>query len=291
MIEDLMRPEMRNLVSATLSTEQASAFGQKNVLESMVNRAVAYKRAGKYKGMENMIKGGFYGPYNRGQTNRVMARGLTDARSEQVKGFIEEIGAGRNVMRGMTDQGMINEIKGYKEKIGGEYYGFMAGLGEQYKTAAFTLSKEAAKAPKPPSDVPAMLAAAPDATSGAATRAAMAGGAAGVAPGAQLGGIVRRHSLMQVGERNRPEAIIPLTGGRRARGLLDYASKAMGMRGTAAGGHTVNFSPVITINGNASEEEQRAMDSKLRNLASDFIRQFKAAQTHERRLSFESGYG
>ena len=118
MIADLMRPEMRNLVSATLSTEEGSAFGQKNVLEAMVNRAVEYKRLGQYHGMEAMIKGGFYGPYNRGETSAVMAKGLSDARSQQVAGIIQEMSS-RNVLRGMTDQGMVNEIKGYKENIGG----------------------------------------------------------------------------------------------------------------------------------------------------------------------------
>jgi hypothetical protein len=105
----------------------------------------------------------------------------------------------------------------------------------------------------------------------------------------QLGGIIRRAQTAMVGEHG-PEAIIPLSGGRRAAGLLDYANRALGM-GARAGPTAVSFAPVITINGNATETEQRAMDSRLRDLASDFIAQFKAAQYQERRLSYEGGYG
>jgi hypothetical protein len=112
-----------------------------------------------------------------------------------------------------------------------------------------------------------------------------------MAPAYQLGGIIGRATRALVGERG-PEAIIPLSGGRRATGLLDYASKAMGFGGVAAAGPTsVSFAPNIVINGSASEAEQRAMDSRLRDLARDFISQFKAAQQQERRLSYESGYG
>jgi hypothetical protein len=266
-VKELQAPSMQNLVSATLATEASSAEGQKNVLEAMVNRAVAYKRAGKFKSMEQMIKGGFYGPWNRGETRAVMGRGLSEARAQQVSGMVSEIGAGRNVLRGMTDQGMVNEIKGYKEKIAGEYHGFMQGLHEQYSTAAYTESKKAA------TGAPPLLAAA--------------------APGAQFGGIFRRPSIANIAERG-AEAVIPLTGGRRAHGLLDYASRALGrtgMGGPVAHQTHVAFAPHVEIHGNVTQEETRAMDSRLRDLARDFIGQFKAAQHQERRLSYESGYG
>jgi hypothetical protein len=234
MVADLSRPELRNLVSATLATEQGGAEGQKDVLEAMVNRAVAYKRAGKYQGMEQMIKGGFYGPYNRGETAAVMAKGLSDQRSEQVKSMIAEIST-RNALRGMTDQGMINEIKGQKANIGGEYYGFMEGLGEQFKTAAYTESVNASKQ-------------------------------------FATGGVVTRPTLATVGEKG-PEAIIPL-------------------RGRGRGGDThMSYAPNITINGNATEAEQRSLESRLRAMARDFVSDFKRAQHHERRLSYEGGYG
>lgn len=87
-------------------------------------------------------------------------------------------------------------------------------------------------------------------------------------PGMQFGGIVRSPTLAMIGERG-PEAVIPLSGGGMAT--------------------SVNFAPTVNIAGNASEAEQRAMDSRLRDLARDFIEQFKRAQHQERRLSYESG--
>lgn len=103
----------------------------------------------------------------------------------------------------------------------------------------------------------------------------------------QHGGVITRPTMAMMGERG-PEAVIPLSGGPRAQGLLGYANRALGMSPTTA---QVNFAPVITINGNATESEQRALDLRLRTLARDFVDNFKRAQTQERRLSYESGYG
>ena len=77
-----------------------------------------------------------------------------------------------------------------------------------------------------------------------------------------------------------------------AGGLLRMAGKWIGERAAATytGGTHVNFSPNVTVHGGASDEQQRAMDKRLRELADDFIRDFKLAQHQERRLSYESGY-
>jgi hypothetical protein len=235
-IEELQRPELRNLVSATLATEAQGAEDQKNVLEALVNRAVAEKQAGTYKGIESMIKGGFYGPYNRGETAAVMAKGLSDVRSQQVGGMISEIGAGRNALGGLTDQGMINEIKGaIKEQHGEDFYGLRKA--SEASTAAYQYSRAY-----------------------------------------QAGGIAMRPQLATLAERG-PEAVLPL------------ARNALSSLGNGAGDTHVSFAPNITINGNATEAEQRRLDGRLRDLARDFIDQFKAAQYQERRLSYESGYG
>lgn len=111
-------------------------------------------------------------------------------------------------------------------------------------------------------------------------------------PEFQGGGIIQRSMLARVGEHG-PEAIIPLSGGMRALGLLNYAAQRLGVLGgfSRGGPTTVTFAPTVHISGNATESEQRAMDSRLRDLCADFIKQFKAAQAHERRLSYESGYG
>jgi hypothetical protein len=113
-----------------------------------------------------------------------------------------------------------------------------------------------------------------------------------VAASNAMGGIVGSRMLSWLGERG-PEAVIPLSGGRRAQGLLDYASRAIMGRPLFGGGMgetSVSFAPNIVIHGNASEAEQRAMDSRLRDLARDFIDQFRRAQSQQRRLSYESGY-
>ena len=88
------------------------------------------------------------------------------------------------------------------------------------------------------------------------------------------GGIATRPTLATIAEQG-PEAVLPLS--------------RLGSVGGATT-TTVTFAPNITINGNASEAEQRAMDSRLRDLSRDFISEFKRAQQQERRLSYESGY-
>jgi hypothetical protein len=245
---DMARPELRNLISATLATEAAGAEDQKNVLESLTNRLVAQKRAGNYGGVEAAITGGFYGPYNRGQTSAVMAKGLSDARYQQVGQMLNEVAAGRNALGGLTDQGMVNEIKGaIKEQHGEDYYG-LQGLPGETESAAYKYSRQF-----------------------------------------QHGGIVGGPTMGLLGEAG-AEAVIPLRGGSRARGLLDLASRMLG--GPPVGGGThVSFAPSITIHGGADAGTARILDSNLRNLARDFIQNFKAAQAQERRLSYESGYG
>jgi hypothetical protein len=86
------------------------------------------------------------------------------------------------------------------------------------------------------------------------------------------GGIFTKPTVGVFGEAG-PEAVVPLKAG------------------GALGGTAVHFNPVITIHGNASEAEQSALDTRLRSLARDFVDKFKRAQTHERRLSYEGGYG
>jgi hypothetical protein len=228
-IKELQTPAMTKLLAGTLAAEASTVEDRKNVLEALVNRAAAHKVAGTYKGMESEITGGFYGPVNRGEVAASLRAGIPPALIKETADALKDVGAGRSALRGMTDQGMVNEIKGYKEKVGEDWYGMMQGLPSQYQTAAY----------KGPLSL-------------------------------QAGGIVTKPSLATLGERG-PEMVIPLN---RGGGMTT----------------TVSFAPNIVINGNASEMEQRAMDSRLRDLARDFINQFKAAQRQERRLSYESGY-
>jgi hypothetical protein len=111
----------------------------------------------------------------------------------------------------------------------------------------------------------------------------LAANAAGIPPllarPMQFGGIVRGLTHAVLGERG-PEAVLPL-------------SRGAGMLGRLMGGgasQNVHFNPIVTIHGNATEAEQKSLDTRLRQLSNDFIRQFSQAQTQERRLSYEGGY-
>lgn len=100
-----------------------------------------------------------------------------------------------------------------------------------------------------------------------------AAAAAATAPAMAAGGIVTKPTLALMGEAG-PEAVVPLRRG-----------------GGGLGGTNVTYAPNITIHGGASEQAQAAMETKLRDLAREFVADFKRAQSHERRLSYEGGYG
>ena len=124
----------------------------------------------------------------------------------------------------------------------------------------------------------------------------------GFVPTFQHGGVVHRPTMALVGEAG-PEAIVPLN----RRGVPDSAmdlDQLMKLKPALRDAMTVNvpryptqvitpdvtFAPNITINGPATEENQRALDARLRDLARDFVAHFIRAQSHERRLSYEGGY-
>jgi hypothetical protein len=156
---------------------------------------------------------------------------------------------------------MRNEIKGYKEQIGEDYFGYMSKADLRTQAylathAAAAGAPAAAEANKPPP----LLAAA-----------------------YQRGGIAMRPQLAALAEAG-PEAILPLGSGLLSR-LLP------GMMGGGGHEYHLTHSPIINMHAPATEEQLGLMTSKLRDAAMEFIRNFKAAQRHERRLSYESGYG
>jgi hypothetical protein len=53
---------------------------------------------------------------------------------------------------------------------------------------------------------------------------------------------------------------------------------------------TVHFAPNITIHGDATEAEQKALDARLRDLSRTFIDDWEEAQNQSRRLSYQGGY-
>jgi hypothetical protein len=61
---------------------------------------------------------------------------------------------------------------------------------------------------------------------------------------------------------------------------------------TRQASHETNMThaPVIHIHGNADADAQKSLKIQLEDAAKTFIKNFKDAQRHERRLSYESGY-
>jgi len=251
---------MMKILAATLSTEAGSISSQRPVLEALINRAASHKLAGSYKSMYKEISGGFYGPWNRGETQSVMARGISPERMKQVNDLLDTVASGASVTAGMTDQGMRNEIKGYKEQIGEDWFGYMNK--SDLRTQAYLATHAASQAP--------------------AAATAQANAPPPMIAAMQFGGIARMPMLAQLAEHG-PEAVLPLSG---ARGML---SNLLG--GGLEKVFHLTHSPTINIAGGATEEAMGMMEHKLKDAAMEFIANFKAAQRHERRLSYESGYG
>jgi hypothetical protein len=154
-IRELQHPHMIRLLAGALGREQDSAAGQKDVLEALLNRAAAHRLAGTYTSMYDELTGGFYGPVNRGEVARDVAAGISPERISQTQDMLTSVGAGRNVLRGLTDQGMRNEIRGPATESRGEFYGMMPGLNTQTQTAAYnTAPTNDAEASQPSQPAP-----------------------------------------------------------------------------------------------------------------------------------------
>lgn len=111
--------------------------------------------------------------------------------------------------------------------------------------------------------------------------------------GKQFGGIVGSPGIFSLAEKGIPEAVIPLAGSSRSRGLLSTAASAIGMGGGMMGGGggpvNVNFSAPITISGVETGQEgtigrevERALQDPIRKL----LEQLKKARNEEARLSY-----
>jgi len=68
------------------------------------------------------------------------------------------------------------------------------------------------------------------------------------------------------------------------------ADPNMPLRAGGGDTHHYNFTPSVIIHGDATDEAQRAMDTRLRDLSQDFIEQMTRAQRQARRTSYEGGY-
>jgi hypothetical protein len=117
-------PKLRDRVAAVIAKEMGGGGpGSQAVLESMVNRALMRG----YDSLSQAINDGFYGPVNRGTVDAYLNSGISAADRAAADRVIPLVAGGSNICNFCTDQGMVNEIKGQKWEIGGEYFGHMAG--------------------------------------------------------------------------------------------------------------------------------------------------------------------
>ena len=117
-------PHLRQVIGAVIATECSGGGAcSQAVIESMVNRSV---RRG-YDSLYGAVYDGFYGPVNRGVVDQMVGRGVSAHDLTVADSVIEAVRSGSNVCNFCTDQGMINEIKGEKWKVGAEYFGHWLG--------------------------------------------------------------------------------------------------------------------------------------------------------------------
>jgi len=115
---------LRDKVAAVIATEMGGGGpGSQAVLESMVNRALMRG----YTSLDQAIDDGFYGPINRGEVDAYLSTGVSAVDRAVADNAIAAVRGGSNICNLCTDQGMINEIRGPKWNIGGEWFGHMAG--------------------------------------------------------------------------------------------------------------------------------------------------------------------
>jgi hypothetical protein len=249
-----------------------------------------------------------------GQEGRTFAKILTDEITQTIKDFTGLIEGTAKVIKGIGDafnvvgpaitgpfSDALQKVKDIWSKAPAFFSGLAGPIGSALNTVTEAIKKpflDAIDAIKKAWD--ALVAAItgfkmPDigAKIGEAwsNRPGWMGGSGGKPPGAQYGGIFARPQVRQIAEAGVPEAVIPLKRSERSQGLLGQAAAAIGggMPGRSGGAgarSTLNFSPNVTIAGNASQDTVAELDRSLRDLADDFLSQWNQAQEEERRLAF-----
>jgi hypothetical protein len=131
-MEQLRDPATRDLAAWMIGHEMGNREARTDVLEALVNRAVV---TGKHP--YQLLTSGFYGPINRFRRRYGRLPKAEDWALSDLDYAAEQVGAGRNVLGGRTDQGMPHEVKpGGRIMSRGEAYGWMGVKGERSTVAA-----------------------------------------------------------------------------------------------------------------------------------------------------------
>jgi hypothetical protein len=143
-MQQLQDPATRDLAAWMIGHEMGGREGRTDVLESLVYRAVV---TGKHP--YRLLTEGFYGPINRFRKKYGRLPKADDWALQDLDYAAEQVGAGRNVLGGRTDQGMPHEVRREGRILrGGEAYGWMGLRGERQTVAA--RGGPARRAPAPP---------------------------------------------------------------------------------------------------------------------------------------------
>jgi len=135
-------------------------------LESLMNRVMYMRANGKQMSLLDMIKSGFYGPYDRGEYPQFIARIRgSQALVDQMDAAINAVMAGSDTIAGFTDQGLPTDPNGQHQPqihIGGNVFNDWGGGPNSHAGAAawrqkFETDKLSMPAPAPapqPAPVP-----------------------------------------------------------------------------------------------------------------------------------------
>ncbi len=128
--------------------------------ESLFNRVMYVRSHGITQSLMQMIKSGFYGPYNRGEYPSFIAKiHASQTTVETLNTAIETAMAGSDTIQGFTDQGLPTDPNGQHQPqihIGGNIFNdWGGGPGEHAGAAAWRQQFEASRASPVPEPVPA----------------------------------------------------------------------------------------------------------------------------------------